>query len=139
MDRLPYIDEHRQRVQGSPDEVWGAVLKVLRRAMSGSTRFAGLLGCDPRSTSADFQGRPGDTVPGFRVVNAEPGRRLVLQGRHRFSSYELTFHLDGDELCAESRGAFPGVLGWLYRTAVIGTGGHRIITRGLLKQIARAI
>ena len=36
-------------------------------------------------------GRPGDAVPGFRVVEAEPGRRLALRGRHRFANYALTF------------------------------------------------
>jgi hypothetical protein len=30
-------------------------------------------------------------VPGFRVVEAEPGRRFALRGRHRFSNYALTF------------------------------------------------
>ena len=33
---------------------------------------------------------------------------------------------------------FPGVLGRLYRAAVIGSGGHRLVTRRLLRQVARA-
>ncbi len=88
--------------------------------------------------TAEFAGRPGDTVPGFRVVEVEPGRRLVLRGRHRFSNYALTFVLDGDHLRAQTHAAFPGVLGWLYRTAVIRSGGHRLVTRRLLRQVARA-
>lgn len=138
MEQLPYIDEHTQRVDAPADVVWAALLKVLRRQMVGSAAFARLLGCDPAEATAELTGRTGESVPGFRVAEAEPGRRLVLRGRHRFSSYELTFVLDGDRLRAQTRAAFPGVLGKLYRAAVIGTRGHRLITRRMLRQIARA-
>jgi hypothetical protein len=138
MEALPYVDEHSQRVEASPEAVWTALLKVLRRTMGGSSRFARILGCDPVQGTAEFAGRPGDAVPGFEVIEAEPGRRLALRGRHRFSSYALTFVLDGDQLRAQTHAAFPGWLGRLYRAAVIGSGGHRIITRRLLRQVARA-
>ncbi|MBC7973361.1 MAG: hypothetical protein H7138_00125, partial [Myxococcales bacterium] len=78
------------------------------------------------------------TVPGFRVVEAESGRRLALRGRHRFSRYALTFVLDGDRLRAQTHAAFPGVRGWLYHTAVIKSGFHRLATRRLLRQVVRA-
>lgn len=133
---LPYIDEHSQRVDAPADMVWAALLKVLRRQMGGSSPIARILGCDPAQSTAEFAGRPGETVPGFRVVEAEPGRRLALRGRHRFGDYALTFILDGGRLRAQTHAAFPGVLGRLYRAAVIGSGGHRIATRRLLRQIA---
>jgi len=138
MEELPYIDEHSQRVDASGDAVWTALLKVLRREIGGSAGFARLLRCDPAQGTAELTGRPGETVPGFRVVEAEPGRRLALRGRHRFANYALTFVIDGDRLRAQSYAEFPGLLGRLYRAAVIGSGGHRIITRRLLRQIARA-
>jgi hypothetical protein len=138
MEQLPYIDEHSQRVDAPADVVWTALLNVLHREMAGSAPIARILGCDPAQGTAEFAGRPGDTVPGFRVVEVEPGRRLVLRGRHRFSNYALTFVLDGDHLRAQTHAAFPGVLGWLYRTAVIRSGGHRLVTRRLLRQVARA-
>jgi hypothetical protein len=138
MEQLPYIDEHRRRIDAPPDAVWTALLGMLREQMSGAERFARVLGCDPARGTAEFAGRPGDAVPGFRVAEAEPGRRLVLRGRHRFSDYSLTFELDGQEVRAVSRGRFPGVLGRLYRAAVIGSGGHRLITRRMLRRIARA-
>ena len=137
MEQLPYIDEHSERVDAPADVVWTALLEVLRREMSGST-IARILGCDPAQGTAEFAGRPGEAVPGFRVVEAEPGRRLALRGRHRFSTYALTFVLDGDRLRAQTHAAFPGVLGRLYRAAVIGSGGHRLVTRRLLRQVARA-
>jgi hypothetical protein len=138
MEQLPFIDEHSERVDGLADAVWIALLKVLRREMGGSARIARILGCDPAQGTPEFAGRPGEAVPGFRVVEAEPGRRLVLRGRHRFSNYALTFVLDGDRLRAQTHAAFPGVLGRLYRAAVMGSGGHRVVTRRLLRQVARA-
>jgi hypothetical protein len=138
MKQLPYLDEHSEPIAASRDAVWSALLKVLRRTMAGSAAFARILGCDPAQATAEFAGRPGDAVPGFRIAEAEPGRRLVLRGRHRFSDYELTFVFDGERLCAQTHAAFPGVRGKLYRAAVIGTGGHGIITRRMLRQVARA-
>lgn len=138
MEPLPYIDEHSQRVDASPEAVWTALLKVLRRVMGSSAQLARILGCDPAEGTAEFAGRSGEAVPGFRVVESESGRRLALRGRHRFSSYELTFVLDGDRLRAQTHAEFPGILGRLYRAAVIGSGGHRLATRRLLRQIARA-
>lgn len=138
MEQLPFIDEHRQRVDAPADVVWAALLEVLRREIGGSALFARVLGCDPAQGTAEFLGRPGDAVPGFRVAEAEPGRRLALRGRHRFANYALTFILDGDLLRAQTHAAFPGIHGRLYRAAVIGSGVHRLVTRRLLRQVARA-
>jgi len=138
MEQLPFIDEHTQRVDASADAVWAALSKVLRREMGGGEWFARLLGCDPVQGTREFSGRPGETVPGFRVAEVEPGRRLALRGRHRFARYALTFVLDGDLLRAQTHAVFPGILGRLYRAAVIGSGGHRLVTRRLLRQVARA-
>jgi hypothetical protein len=138
MEQLPYIDEQSQRVDAPADVLWTALLKVLRRQMGGSAPIARILGCDPAEGTAEFAGRPGEAVPGFRVVEVEPGRRLALRGRHRFSNYALTFVFEGDLLRAQTHAEFPGVLGRLYRAAVIGSGGHRLVTRRILRQVARA-
>jgi hypothetical protein len=112
-------------------------LKVLR-GMSGGAPIARILGCDPVRGTAELTGLPGEAVPGFRVVEAEPGRRLVLGGRHRFSRYTLTFVIEDGFLRAQTHAAFPGVLGRLYRAAVIGSGAHRVVTRRLLRQVVPA-
>lgn len=137
MEQLPYIDEHAMAVTASRERVWEAVTHTLRKEFGGSDRIARVLGCDPARGTAEFDGSPGQALPGFRVTEAEPGHRLALQGRHRFSRYRLTLILDDDRLCAQTHAAFPGVLGRLYRGAVIGSGGHRLVTRRLLRQIAR--
>lgn len=138
LDDLPYIDEHTHRVDATPEAIWAALAQFLRRDLGGSTTVARLLGCDPARGTEAFDGRPGDAVPGFRVVEAEPGRRLALRGRHRYARYALTFLLDGDLLRARTHAAFPGFLGRLYRAAVIGSGMHRLVTRRMLRKIARA-
>lgn len=137
LDGMSYIDEHSRRIDAPPEAIWAALSRFLGPA-PGTGALARLLGCDPARGTAAFTGRPGEAVPGFRVVEAEPGRRLALRGSHRFARYALTFVLDGDQLSARTHAAFPGVLGRLYRAAVIGTGAHRVVTRHMLRRIARA-
>ncbi|HZV72387.1 MAG TPA: hypothetical protein VFF79_01610 [Conexibacter sp.] len=137
MERLPYIDEHAMDISAPRERVWIALTEVLHRETRGGDGIARALGCDPAHGSLQFDGSPGQTLPGFRVAEAERGRRLALRGRHRFSHYQLTFLLDDGRLRAQTHAAFPGSLGRLYRAAVVGSGGHRIVTRRLLRQVAR--
>lgn len=135
MEQLPFIDEHVAATDAPRDEVWTKLIGMLRGMIGGgSSAFARVLGCDPARASDSFDGGVGQTLPGFRVVDAERGRRLTLEGRHRFSRYRLTFQLDDDQISARSEGAFPGVLGRMYRTAVIGTGAHQLITKRMLRR-----
>ena len=138
LEQLPFLDEHRERVDVPADVAWTALVGVLRRRMGGAGSFARVLGCDSLVGTPGFSGRVGETLPGFRVVDSEPGRRLVLRGQHRFARYALTFLIDGNELCARSEAEFPGIHGRLYRALLMGTGGHQLVTRGLLRQVARA-
>ena len=137
-DGLPFIDEHAVSIDAPDDRIWSALLSILRRSMGGAGSWARVLGCDPLEATAGFDGTPGDALPGFRVAESEPGRRLALRGRHRFARYSLTFLVDGHQLRALTHAEFPGVRGTLYRAMVIGTGAHRVITRRLLKTVARA-
>ncbi|MEU7379549.1 hypothetical protein AB0A91_05950 [Streptomyces sp. NPDC042207] len=75
------------------------------------------------------------------MVAADTGRELVLTGCHRFSSHALTFRLEPagpgrSRLCAETRAAFPGPAGALYRR-LVSTGGHAMGMRRLLSAIDR--
>lgn len=82
------------------------------------------------------------TLPrGFVLDEADAPRRFVAKGQHWFSRYRLTFELKDmgggrTELTAISHGAFPGLHGRIYRALVIGSGGHRIIVRDMLRRIA---
>ncbi|GGJ00062.1 SRPBCC family protein [Streptomyces brasiliensis] len=141
---LPYVDEHATLVAAEPDAVWNRTAEVLDRAWTRprAARYARLVGCADKAASGPRPLAVGSTVPGFRVVAADPGRRLVFAGGHRFSTYALTFRLEPEgpgrtRLRAETRAAFPGLSGRLYRWLVIGTGGHAAGMRRLLATIAR--
>jgi hypothetical protein len=121
MKRLPYIDEHAISVAADRAATWSALLRTVCR--------------DPHDPS---------TVPtGFTLEEAAQPERLALKGRHPFAAYRLVVELDDDgprhtRLRARTWAAFPGLHGKIYRALVIGTGGHRVVVRQMLKRIAAA-
>jgi hypothetical protein len=145
MERLPYIDEHRTSIRASPDAAWDALLSVVRRQVGiVPPRLARVWGLTPQVRRGEWTGSPsqGDALPGFEVSEVDRGRRLALRGRHRFSRYALVFDVeptavDACVVRARSWAAFPGAAGAAYRALVIGTGGHRVAVRRLLRSIER--
>ncbi|HET6361437.1 MAG TPA: hypothetical protein VFH11_05210 [Gemmatimonadota bacterium] len=115
--------------------MWSALPDALRAAFDRprARRLARILECRDQGTE--------QTLAGFRVASADPPRRLTLEGSHRFSRYRLTFEIEpaggGARVRALTHAEFPGIRGALYRSAVVGSGGHRIVTRRILKSIAR--
>jgi len=146
MENLPYIDEHAMNVAAGRERAWAALLSVLGAELGGaaSARAARLLGCVPARRGGDWAGevRAGATLPGFVIDQVRSPSHLALSGRHRFSRYALVFELEqiGPERArvrAQTRAAFPGLLGGAYRALVIGSGAHRIVVRRLLRGVAR--
>ncbi|WP_329126498.1 hypothetical protein [Streptomyces sp. NBC_01465] len=141
---LPYVDEHTAVVSADADAVWRGVGETLDRSFAGSAmaRYARLIGASETTKSGPRPFAESSTVPGFRVTRAVPGREMVLEGRHRFSTYALTFRLEpagpGRTLLrAETRAAFPGLAGGVYRGLVIGTRGHVLGMRRMLASVRR--
>lgn len=141
-ESLPSIDEHERRIDAPVERVWvalGAMLAGSQRRPSRTATVRVLGGRPPRGVGDPLSA--GSTIPGFAVARAERPTELVLQGRHRYSRYTLIFRLEpdrgGTNLRAESRAAFPGLTGRLYRRAVIGSGGHVLAVRGMLAAVAR--
>jgi hypothetical protein len=137
---LPYVDEHAIDVDAPPQEVWGALWKTLSRSTGASSLAARALGCD--DCRADSGGLPavGTAIVGFRVARAHPPAELALEGRHRFSRYALVFQIEelggaASRLRAETRADFPGVAGRAYRLLVIGSKGHVVAVRRLLRGV----
>ncbi|WP_369133423.1 hypothetical protein [Modestobacter sp. I12A-02662] len=141
---LPRIDEHAVTVPGPPAAAWDAVLRTLAEAFGRprAGRTAAVLGCEPATTRAWDRPAVGSSVPGFRIVSASPPDLLVVAGRHRFSRYGIVFRFEpageGTRCRAESRAEFPGTAGRLYRAGVIGTGGHALAVRSLLRHVRSA-
>jgi hypothetical protein len=142
-DALPFVDEHGVEVAAPPEVVWESLCRVAEGLFSSPVagRGARLLGCESTAASGPRPLAEGSAIPGFVVACAEPGSKLALAGRHRFSEYALVFHLTGDggttRLRAETRARFPGAAGRLYRAAVIGTRGHVLVTMRLLGAVKR--
>ncbi|HET6617045.1 MAG TPA: hypothetical protein VFH69_04480 [Gemmatimonadota bacterium] len=140
---LPLLDEHVVGSAADPLRVWGALPEGIAATFDrGRGRaLAGLLGCRERGAEAPFAAVEGATIPGFRVARSDPPREIALEGRHRFSRYRLTFEIEprgsGSRIRAVTHADFPGVRGALYRALVVGSGGHRIVTRRILNSIAR--
>lgn len=137
--RLPHIDEHSAKIAASPEAVWEALLRVVEGSFGSATtgRVAGLLGCADVNASGPRPLAAGSAFPGFHVEVAEQPHELALAGSHRFSEYALIFRLDDlsnqhTRLRAETRALFPGLKGTVYRTLVIRTRGHVLVTRRLL-------
>jgi hypothetical protein len=66
---------------------------------------------------------------------------MGLEGRHRYSRYSLAFEIEprgtGSKIRAVTHADFPGLRGAMYRALVVESGGHRIVTRRILRSIAR--
>ncbi|MDQ0579737.1 hypothetical protein [Streptomyces rishiriensis] len=141
---LPRVDEHTTVVAAGAADVWRGLGETLDRSFTrpGSARHARLVGATDRTASGPGPLVEGATLHGFRVAEALAGRELVLVGGHRFSSYALVFRLTETgpgrtRLCAETRAAFPGRAGALYRGLVVGTGGHGVVVRRMLASVRR--
>jgi hypothetical protein len=130
MSDLPYIDEHRTTIAAPRDVVWTALCRYADASIGlpAGNPLARLLGAVPAS--------------GFAVTESHPPQHLGLGGRHRFSRYLLTFDLTdlqdgGTGVSARSYAEFPGLPGLAYRTLVIGSRGHVLAVRRMLRGIRR--
>jgi hypothetical protein len=138
---LPFIDEHKILVTAPAAAVWHSLgTQFTGSRIPGTEAFVHLVGADQRRVSGTAL-TEGATLPGFRVAEAEPEAHVSLAGRHRFSRYVFDFTLvpepGGTMLIARSFAEFPGLLGGVYRQLVIGSGGHRVIVRHMIRTIAR--
>lgn len=138
------MDEYTAVVRATIEDVWAALLQTLDRSVSrtGASAYARMVGCREATASGPRPLAEGATIPGFRIAAATPGRELVLEGRHRFSAYALTFRIEeaapGSSLLrVETRARFAGPPGRAYRLLVIGTGGHAVVVRRLLDAVRR--
>jgi len=120
---------------------------VSRQSLGGTghERLAQALRVEPPRASGRWlpDPEPGAALPGFAVDRVRRPELLSLRGGHRFSRYRLDFELsaaapDRSHLRARTWAEFPGLAGAAYRALVIGSGGHRLIVRRMLRRIAQA-
>ena len=135
---LPFVDEHGTRIAAPRELVWTA----LRRYVDSS--LVEPSGDSSRDDSSHLLGRLLGTEPrsGFAVAREVPNRHLGLAGRHRFARYLLVFEVadtDGGQtlLTARTYAAFPGPRGRIYRALVIGSRGHVVAVKRMLRSVRR--
>lgn len=142
IEALPYIDEHAVGVHATERETWDALLETLPKLLDTplARRVGSLLGVEHRNPAGEL-GTIGSTLPGFVCARAVEPSVLALLGEHRFSRYALIFRVErtagGTRLRAETRAEFPGGKGRAYRALVIGTRGHVLAVRRVLRQVKR--
>jgi len=138
---LPSIDEHEISLDVPPPVAWTAVVAVFGRLMTRPEwrLFAKAIRCKP-DHAVGTAVAAGDALPGFLVVRCEAPTEWALEGQHLFSRYALTFRIapvDSEHcrVAAHSSAEFPGVHGKMYRAVVIGSGGHAVGVRNILRSI----
>ena len=143
MPELPSIDEHAVVVRAPAGRAWAAVIHVVGVRLSARTSrvLATALACADRTSIGDPEA-VGATLPGFRVARSELPRTWALEGEHHFARYALSFYVDQvddtrSRVRAESRAVFPDRQAAVYRALVIGSLGHVIAVRSLLRGIKR--
>lgn len=143
LERLPAVDEHSAEVDAPAEATWAALFPSLRSACEGRLGrwTARRLRCAEVSQTGDLH-HPGGTLPGFVVSRAVAPVMLALLGRHRFSRYALVIRIDllpgqRSRLRIETRARFDGTRGKFYRGLIVGTRGHALVTRALLRDIRR--
>lgn len=143
LEKLPPIDEHEIEVDAPAEATFAALFPTLESALG--TKFAQNY-CervDAMETEAhgDLH-HPGGTLPGFTVTRAIAPVMLALAGKHRFAQYAVVFRIDllpgqRSRVRLETRAEFHGRKGGLYRIGVLGTRGHVLVVRRMLRSVKR--
>jgi hypothetical protein len=138
---LPCIDEHEISLNVAAPVAWTAVVAVFGRLATRPAwrMFARAIRCKP-DHAVGTAVTAGDSLPGFLVARCTAPTEWALEGEHLFSRYALTFRIApvDSEHCrvgAHSTADFPGLHGKVYRAMVIGSGGHAIGVRSILRSI----
>lgn len=143
LQELPSIDEHSIEIDAPAEAAWAALFPTLSRTLDNRTsrRVCRALDCRDQIAEGDLH-HPGGTLPGFVVARAVAPVMLALMGEHRFSNYALVIRIDllPGQRCrvrAETRAHFPGAKGRAYKLLVIGTRGHVLVVRRLLRSVRK--
>ena len=130
-ERPAYVDEHRRRLPVVPEQAYAAV-------RSYAARLAGPPGRVARVVTALLGA---DSPSGFEITAEDPPHQVTLAGADRFSRYEMDLRVEpaegGAVVTVATWADFPGPTGRAFRTVVVGSRGHALAVRMMLRSIAR--
>jgi len=143
LENLPPIDEYEIELDAPAGAAWAALFPTLEESLDTSfaRRYSERVGARDTAASGDLH-HPGGTLPGFVVSRSIAPVMLALIGEHAFSKYAVVFRIDmlpgqRSRVRLETRAQFLGRKGRLYRAGVLGTRGHVLVVRRLLRGIRR--
>jgi len=143
LEMLPPIDEHAIEIDAPAEATWAALFPTLEHSFDSrfGRRYSERVGAVDTDCHGDLH-HPGGTVPGFVVSRSIAPVMLALLGEHDFSKYAVVFRIDllpgqRSRVRLETRAQFSGTKGRLYRAGVIGTRGHVLFVRRILRSIKR--
>ncbi len=143
LENLPPIDEHEIEIDAPAEATWAALFPTLQSSLDTSfaRRYSERVGARETVAHGDLR-HPGGTLPGFVVSRSIAPVMLALLGEHDFSKYAVVFRIDllpgqRSRVRLETRAQFNGARGRIYRAGVLGTGGHVLVVRRLLRSIRR--
>jgi hypothetical protein len=143
LEKLPPIDEHAIEIDAPAEAAWAALFPTLERAFDtrSAQRYAAKVNARETKRKGDLH-HPGGTLPGFTITRAIAPVMLAMAGEHHFAKYAVVFRIDllpgqRSRVRLETRAEFVGGKGRFYRVAVLGTRGHVLMVRRLLRQIKR--
>ena len=143
LEQLPSLDEHTVEIDAPAERAWEALFPTLEESFDTerARNYSKRVGAIETDAHGDLT-HPGGTLPGFVVTRSIAPVMLVLVGEQRISRYALVFRIDllPGQRCrvrAETRAMFPGGKGRVYKGAVIGTRGHVVVVRSLLKSLKK--
>lgn len=147
-----YVNAHAIEAAASPGDVWAALPAVAEAGLRSAPASV-LLGLaalarleQPRRFPRRMPTEPGGWIAAggatFTVVHSDPGRELVLAGRHRYAEYAAGFFLEpaggeGTRVYQVTRARFRRTLaGRLYFLGV--RVFHDALVEGALRRLVRA-
>lgn len=143
LEDLPPIDEHAVEVDAPAEACWAALFPTLEQSFNSrfARKYALKVGAQETTATGDLH-HPGGTLPGFTVTRAIAPVMLALAGEHLHAKYAIVFKVDllpgqRSRIRLETRAQFQGTKGRLYKVGVIGSGGHVVLVRRLLRSIKR--
>jgi len=143
LEQLPAIDEHSIEVAAPAEATFAALFPTLESALGSrfAQSYCERMDAVEKEAHGDLH-HPGGTLPGFTVTRAIAPVMLALAGKHRFAQYAVVFKIDllpgqRSRVRLETRAQFTGRKGSFYKIGVIGTRGHVLVVRRMLRSIKR--
>lgn len=141
---LSLVEARAIDIDAPPRVVWEVLLGSVPGPRGSAWLRVGavVLGAEPRAANGLASHTIGAERPGFAVCEVVAPVTYALAGRHRFAHYQLVFGIMQRDagrcrLTAETFARFTGHGSRIYRTLVVDTNTHALVTWTMLRMLRR--